>query len=157
MYTNYQSKHFHGYTIIKLTGFVISNDSELIATTDCILLGQNVTYECTTCTINASFTSWNGSIMDPSGCTISLSHRTRLSFFNETMAICNEGMVVGQGLAINNTCYTSLLTVLVTPQVNGGNVSCFVDDMNNEQVLINTTIINITTGIILCLLVSFEL
>ena len=123
---------------------MVSNDSELIATTDCIRLGQNVTYECTTCTVDASFTSWNGSIMDPPGCIISLSH-SRLSFFNEV--ICNEGMVVGQGLAINDTCYTSLLRVLVTPQVNGGNVSCVVDAMNSEQMLIDTTTINITTGI----------
>ena len=128
--------------IIIIIGLAIRN--ELRATIDCFCLGQDATYECTV--IGGDFTLWNGSIMDPPGCKISLPHR---QFFNVNDTSCNDGTVVAKGLTITNgSCYTSLLTVLVTQEMNGGSVSCVVDK-NLEESLIDTTIINITTGIII--------
>ena len=117
--------------------------NKLRATTDCICPNQNATYECTT--FGGEFTLWNGSIIPP-GCEVVLSHA---QFFNDTsLCCCNDPTVVGNGLQItNDSCYTSILTVLVTPELNGKNVSCVVDyGLNMGEVLIDTMTINITTG-----------
>ena len=88
---------------------------------------------------------WNGSIMEQPECTetIVLQHFKFLSR-NES---CNDGAVDVQGINISNGCYTSRLTVLVTPSLDGRDVSCSVDyGYGADFTLIDTVIINITTG-----------
>ena len=108
-------------------------------TTDCICPGQNATFECTV--VGGNFTVWNGSIMEPPECKIQLQHFEFLSR-NER---CNSGAVIGQAIETNGSCYTSRLSVLVTPNIDGGDVSCNVD-IAQDEIPINTMIINITPG-----------
>ena len=131
--------------IIHHCGYIVdlAARNELRATTDCICSGYTAMYECTA--VGGSFTLWNGSIMDPPGCEVTLSHAQ----FLNTNDSCNYETIVGKGLEINDSCYTSQLTVLVVPRMNGENVSCVVDSNYGANIgvqVIGTMIIDITTG-----------
>ena len=91
----------------------------MIDTPDCICPGQNVTYECTV--VGGLLTVWGGSVMG-TGCEITLFHGYPGSY-----TICNNGAVVGRGVEVNNNCFTSQLTILLTPDLNQRTIQCSVD------------------------------
>ena len=123
------------YSIHCLEGLAAENG--LRVTADCICPEQNITYECTA--VGGSHTVWSGSVI-PNNCTVALPHT---QFFNRPVP-CMGG-VVGRGIEISGNCYTSQLTVPVTPNLDGRNVSCSVDNVMDVPI-IDTLIINITRG-----------
>ena len=112
--------------------------AELLATADCTCSGHNVTYECTV--TGGRFTVWSGSIME-SNCEIALSHIQFLS----SLEYCNNRAVVGQGISEENNCFTSLLTIRASSDLEGRTITCSVDYISNVT-LINTTNLHFTTG-----------
>ena len=88
---------------------------------------------------------WSGSIIQ-TGCEITLLHAQ----FESSTGTCNNGALVGQGIREENNCFTSQLTVQVTPDLVGRTIKCSID-YGREVALINTTILHLTTGMLICL------
>ena len=125
-----------------MAGFAARN--ELITTSDCMCPGQTIIYEYSI--VGGVFTVWSGTIMEP-GCEITLRHID----FPFERGICNNGAVIGQGVEVNNNCYTSQLTIFLTPDLDQRTVQCSVDTgasvtvMGVAQLLLTTGIICIST------------
>ena len=120
-------------------GFAARN--ELIATSDCVCLGQTFTYTCTV--VGGLFTVWRGSAVSP-GCEVTLIHSEYLSP-GGARSVCNNGAIVGQGVGVENNCYTSMLNVQISQSLVGRTIECNIDDGIHTS-LINSSTINITTG-----------
>lgn len=85
---------------------------------------------------------WKGNIV--AGCEIALLHNQ----FNTDFGTCNNGAVVGRGVRNESNCYTSQLTVLVTPDLNGRTIECHSDD-GVREILVNFTTLLLTRGILI--------
>ena len=86
---------------------------------------------------------WSGSIIQ-TGCEITLLHAQ----FESSTGICNNGAVIGLGVREENNCYTSQLTIQVTPDLDGRTVDCSVDygPQGGGVTVINTTTLLLSTG-----------
>lgn len=112
--------------------------------------------------IGGRFTVWRGSVI-AAGCEVTLVHAQ----FGTSAAfgVCNNGAVVGRGTRVDNSCYSSQLSVYVSPDLDGRTIDCSVDD-GREVSLINSTTLLLSRGsttaslfepvlIIVCFLESF--
>ena len=72
---------------------------------------------------------------------------SRFNNSNDTIGTCNNGQVLGQSLPTDdlNDCYTSLLCIMVTPDMIGKTVSCSQDNGNSEEQVGNYLIQPIST------------
>ena len=64
----------------------------------------------------------------------------------ETMLICNSGAIVGRTISAENDIYTSQLTVSVSAEIIGKNISCFHDRPSGAAELIGSSRLTLTTG-----------
>ena len=76
------------------------------------------------------------------GCQILLPHIYPDSYHS---ILCNNGAVVGRGVEVNNNCFTSQLTVLLTPDLNQRTIQCSVDT-GVEVIAIGAALLLFTTG-----------
>ena len=113
----------------------------MIDTSDCICPGQNVTYECTV--VGGLFTIWSGSVIE-TGCQIVLPHSNPGTY----NTLCNNRAVVSRGVEVNNNCFTSQLTVLLTLDLYQRTVQCIVDDGLSLVVIGTVQLLTMITGII---------
>ena len=132
----------HETRIINYTGtFTSSNESSFQSLTTCNCLAQNVTYECTVS--GGAFTVWSGSAFMCQGGEIPLRHVG----FLEAGGECNNGAVIGRGIEIINNCYTSQLSVLLSPELIGRTITCSVDDgLSSSLVEVGTSNLTISTS-----------
>lgn len=91
-------------------------------TSECTCLSQNVTYQCTVCGPGGKFTVWSFPNTSEQ-CEINIRHANFMSRYS--INDCGNITAVGQGLSIQNDCYTSELTVLVRPPIT---IQCAFDD-----------------------------
>ena len=99
--------------------------------------GRNVTYECTAS--GGLFTVWKGSALGHY-CVITLYHRHFGS--KDAFGSCNNGAIVGQGVKQEKDNYTSLLTVFVSPDLNGKTIECHLNGRDGD-IRINFTMLHL--------------
>ena len=104
-----------------MTGFSARN--ELTAITTCTCPGYPFIYECTV--IDGLFTVWRGNII-ANDCEITLRHTD----FPSATGMCSQGnlRVIGRGIEVQNSCYISQLTLMITSNMNNKTVECHKDD-----------------------------
>ena len=100
-----------------------------------------MTLECTVIGAPHGATVWKGNFFDCSNGIIILHNR-----FAVEEKGCNDGSIVGQGLAINGNCYISQLNITVSDNIIGKSIECYYDF--EEQILVDSSTIN-TTGDVL--------
>ena len=118
-----------------LTGFA-SSISGFTEVNDCTCEGYEQIYECKV-TGNGA-TIWKGSAFNCSASEIAISYLF-------TSGSCNNGAIVGRLVRAENGSYTSQLTVSVSSDMIGRNISCF-HDIGANTMLIGTSNVAITTG-----------
>lgn len=120
----------------------MENAAKFVQLTSCTCLGYVVTYECTV--RRGSGTIWRGSAFNCA----SSNNEIYLLESRFDSATCNNGMITGS-VAQNDEAsrfYTSQLSVTVSSDLNGKNVSCAQD--NGSTTEIGSTILHITTGML---------
>ena len=109
----------------------------------CTCEGYSQVYECTV--DRESATVWTGTAFN--------CPRTNNEIFfqhgipNAVNASCNNGAISGRVVRADNDSYTSQLSILVTSEVLGGNVSCLSDGMRGTTLIGSTSLI-LKTGIL---------
>lgn len=78
-----------------------------------------------------------------------------------SIGMCNGGVIVGRGVSINGTCYTSQLSVRVNSSIVGQNVSCFYDNLTRETLIGISTIVLTSGGkfhrmLAICIIVVYQ-
>ena len=124
--------------------YTLSGENTLIAITNCTCEGYDQVYECR---VNGSgITIWRGSAFNcpATGNEITFFHSR---FDIETMVTCNSGAIIGRAIRNENNIYISHLTVAVSAEMNGMNISCFHDIPRAAVNLISSSRLTLTTGI----------
>ena len=109
----------------------------LVSSSDCALPGSRycdtLTFECTV--VGGFGTVWRGLAFDceNSNNEITLLHSR---FMNGTIGTCNNDSIIGWSIGDENgTCFTSQLSVMITPDTIGKTIECF----HNDYEHVNTT------------------
>ena len=71
---------------------------------------------------------------------ISLQHNR----FLEAIGSCNDGAIVGRGVAMDSNCFTSRLNLTLSSALVGRSVSCSTDD-GSRQTVIGTVVLTLNT------------
>ena len=123
---------------------------QLTQISGCVCNGHNVTFTCNV--VGGGNTIWNGTAFDcPSANSISnnqifLRHSS-FGMLGEPSGVCNEGTIVGEGVSVESTHFTSRLIVRVNSDVVGRSVSCIYDDTAQaRETLVGITTIELTSG-----------
>lgn len=115
---------------------------------DCICLGNTVTYECTVQGDYGGFTLWMGDFFYCSLSShqqfIELGHSQLLtnSVQGGEAKVCNNGNIVGRIIRIENGSFISQLNVTLTSDIAGRSIKCAYDNGTVHRV----GSLNITTG-----------
>ena len=58
-----------------------------------------------------------------------------MSLSNGTFGVCNNGAIVGRSIGVNNSCYTSQLTInKLSSDMIGESVICIYDDVTESEI-----------------------
>ena len=107
----------------------------------CICPGGELTYECTV-EGDAGATLWTGTAFDCPQTENLLEFLHRRRFINATRT-CNNGAIVGRGIKVEGSNYTSQVNITVDHSLVGKTVTCF----DSSRMLIGNSTIMLTTGI----------
>ena len=106
-----------------------------------------------TCSIvGGGSTIWNGTAFDCPSNTNTFNNQIFLrhsafGMLDEPSGTCNEGAIVGEGVSVESTRYTSRLIVRVNSNIVGKNVSCIYEDSAQaRETLVGITTIELTSG-----------
>jgi hypothetical protein len=127
--------------IIDICCASLSGENVLIANSDCTCEGYDQVYECRVTGRGA--TVWRGSAFN---CPAT---GNELSFFHSSSGIeatCNGRAIVGHIIRADNNTYVSQLTVSVSAEMIGRNISCFHYGATYTLKLIGSSILTLTTG-----------
>ena len=115
-----------GYTIVYIRVtlnfiFTANNVLQIPDNTGCTCAGDVLTYMCTA--VGIGTTVWQGTAFDCGGNSIVLVH----NLYRSTGASgrCNNDAILGRSVSADGDCYTSELTVRVSPSLTNKTVSCF--------------------------------
>ena len=124
------------------------NNFLVVNSTICTCEGYRLVYECTVDRDSGMmyvYTVWTGTAFD---CPATNNEINFLSGIpNEDNLSCNDGAISGHVITADNDSYTSQLSILVTPEVIGSNISCFIDGTTGT-ILIGSTTLTLSTGIV---------
>ena len=108
----------------------------LVSNSDCASPGlrycDTLTFECTV--VGGLGTVWRGSAFDceNSNNEITLLHSR---FVNGTIGTCNNDSIIGRSIGVENgTCFTSQLSIMISPDLIGKTIECLHDDYNTTVV-----------------------
>ena len=87
---------------------------------DCACLGHRVIYKCSVIG-SGRLTVWSVHTLGGDQCNIVLHHD-----FPDNQT-CDTIEAYGQGISQSRDCYTSLLTTVISPDLNGATIACSVD------------------------------
>ena len=109
-----------------------------------------MTFTCSV--VGGGNTIWNGTAFDcPSANSISnnqifLRH-SAFGKLGDPNGTCNEGAIIGEGVSIESTRFTSRLIVSINAYIVGKNVSCIYDNTAQaRETLVGITTIELTSG-----------
>ena len=81
-----------------------------------------------TCTVTdssvSSITVWTGTAFDNFDCDLNVIVLLHEEFQNGAVDMCSDGEVVAHATGVSGDCYTSNLTVVLSPQLNGTTIEC---------------------------------
>ena len=134
------------------TGTGFTTRDELIQLSECICPGHTLTYQCNV--VGGSITFWNGSLFDCSSNSNQI--LLRHSEFQQASASgdCNNEAVIANSISESltnnsNKCYSSQLTISVSPAMNNKTIECNREDIQQGRVTsIGVKILNFTSGIL---------
>ena len=125
-------------------------DNQLTQISGCVCTGYNVTFTCSI--VGGGNTIWNGTAFDcPSGTNIFnnqifLRH-SAFGMLGEPNGTCSDRAIIGEGVSVESTRFTSRLIVRVNSDIVGKNVSCIYDDSaRGRETLIGIKTIELTSG-----------
>ena len=117
----------------------MENAAKFVQITSCTCLGHVVTYECTV--MRGLGTVWRGNAFD---CASSDNEiyllESHFDSSERSSITCNNGMITGRINRIDGGFYTSQLSVTVSSDLIGKNVSCAQSDGSTTDVLIGSPI-----------------
>ena len=125
--------------------------NEILIQDNCVCAGQRLTIICSI--VGLGSTVWKGSSFNCqlSGNEISLLHNDFRT--NSAEGDCNNGEIMAQGLVIlRQDCFRSQLTIVPTLSTNGQTVDCVYDNGAVESA-IGQVVVNLTTGLIIIILI----
>ena len=102
---------------------MVKGTPQLIAVSDCLCPGEQALFECTTFGVGA--TIWQGSAFSCTSGEIQLLHLANQ--FEGSTNVCNGGALVGRGLSVIDSCYTSQLNVTLSQALNRTTIQCVHD------------------------------
>ena len=118
-----------------------SANNNFLTVHGCTCEGYDQVYECTV--DRDSATLWRGTAFN---CPDT---NNEIFFLYRDLGIiytnCNEGVIRGHAIRASNNSYTSRLSIFVTSEMNGSNISCFSDGAEGT-ILIGSADLIITTG-----------
>ena len=121
-------------------------NSALVAVNSCTCEGYDQVYECRV--TGSGITVWRGTAFNcpATGNEIHFFHSR---FDTETTLTCNSGAIVGRTIRTENNIYVyiSQLTVSVSAEMIGMNVSCFHDTLGAAENLIGSSRLTLSRGI----------
>jgi hypothetical protein len=129
------------YYIIIVSDYATGINNALVAVNSCTCEGYDQVYECRV--TGSGATVWRGSAFN---CPAT---GNEISFFHISSGIeatCNGGAIVGHIIRADNNTYISQLTVSVSAEMIGMNVSCFHDSPGGAVKLIGSSLLTLTTG-----------
>ena len=112
----------------------------VVNSSNCTCEGYNQVYECIVTGSGAIV--WRGTAFD---CSTSSNEMVLLQSSSGT-EVCNDGAISGCIIGADNNTYLSQLTVSVSAEMIGMNISCFHDSGATPK-LIGSAILTLTTGI----------
>ena len=117
--------------------------SALVAKNTCTCEGYNQIYECTI--TGGAATVWKGSAFDcpERGNEITLFHNN-----NSTVGVCNDGEITARIIRVENDIYTTQLTVNVSSELDGQNITC-ANDTGTELSEVGSLVVNTADGMII--------
>ena len=107
---------------------------------ECVCPGYTTAeYKCTA--VGSGFTQWAGTAFHcpNTGNEIFLSHN---DFVDGIRKECNNGAIIGQSLQVNGSCFTSLLIVNISTNLNGTTIGCTYDTGSTLELIGTTTLTN---------------
>ena len=111
---------------------------------NCICPGYTLTFaECTVVGRPVGYTVWRGTAFDCVSGELTLFH-SNFTSDSSNVRDCNDGAIVGQGLRVEDNCYTSQLNITVRSDMIGKTIKCVYDDVNTETTVGSLRIV--TTG-----------
>ena len=121
---------------------IVGEDSEygIVVKSSCICPGHMWTLECTMVGSPFGATVWQGDFFDCSNGIILLHNSERYTVGKQE---CNDGSIVGQGIAIDGNHYTSQLNITINDYIDDQTIQCYSD--LEERILVDSVTIN-TTG-----------
>ena len=124
----------------------MGSNSALVAVNSCACEGYDQVYECRV--TGSGVTVWRGSAFNcpATGNEIHILHGSSRSGIE---ASCNGGAILGRVIRAENNTYISQLTVSVSAEMIGMNISCFHDRPSGAAELIGSSILTLSRGIII--------
>ena len=117
-------------------------DFTVINNSNCTCEGYNQIYECRITGSGAIV--WRGTAFD---CPESSNEIVLLQGSFGTQAVCNNGAISGRIIRVENNTYISQLSVSVSAEMIGSNISCYHDSRGSQNVnLIGSSSLTLTTG-----------
>ena len=129
------------YDYYKL-GHALKDSLKLLTT--CVCPGYTKAFfECTVAGTTSGSTVWEGSAFHcaNNGDEINILHKT--GFMSREMK-CNDGIIVGRGLRVQDNCFTSQLIINITSDMIGESIECIYDDALGNETIIGSLTIAIT-------------
>ena len=118
----------------------VCDSEEFEVIDECVCPGYTTAvYKCTA--VGSGFTQWAGSAFScPNiGDEIFLSHN---DFNDGIRKECNNGAIIGQSIRVNGSCFTSLLIVNISANLNGATIGCTYDTGSTLQLIGETILAN---------------
>ena len=117
--------------IIDLFSYIAIQNFSSSPNTGCACAGDTLTYDCTA--VGLGNTLWEGSVFVCAGNSIVLLHTQYGG--GGTSGVCNGGEVTARSIEVNNNCYTSRLSIRVSPSFNNKTIKCtYVSTMGIETI-----------------------
>ena len=127
----------HSSITYVVSGYV--SGDELVANNTCTCEGYDQVYQCRI--TGSGATVWTGTAFDCSSNEIIILHTSS----NVGVEIaCNDGAIVGELIRTENNTYVSQLTVSVSAEIVGTNISCSHDSRGTR--LIGSSLLALSTG-----------
>ena len=111
---------------------------------ECTCPGYTSIYECTV--FGGAATVWKGTVFD---CPSTNNEVILFHGINFTSQTCNNKVITGRVIMVENGAYTSQLTVRVSTEMNGSIIEC-AHDTGITTPVIGSLLLTITTGVYNC-------
>ena len=119
----------------------------------CTCPGYNIFYKCTVCGDDTTTTVWEGTAFHCQGNSDEISLRHSQFTIQPETGDCSDGLLVAYAIGVEEqSCYISQLNATVSTNLNGTTIMCAFEVQDSSQIIINTSTVEITAGMIIIIL-----